>query len=204
MSNEKRLFTVRDQIHSREEVKRRVVDAASRLYAAKGFHHTSMEQIAEAAGVTLPVVQSYVKSKSMIMQLIMEDLLYAFEKRLAAEIEETDPPEKQLSRAFSLFCRLVSDQKEKVLLLYRQSHILDADARQCVKDHEVAVSRCFTKIIEAGTAQGTFKKVDADLAAYNMLMLAYMWTLKGWRLRNRMTLEAFIQQETDFLLRAMK
>jgi AcrR family transcriptional regulator len=204
MSNEKRLFTVRDQIHSREEVKRRVVDAASRLYARRGFHHTSMEQIAEAADVTLPVVQSYVKSKSMIMQLIMEDLLDAFEKRLALELEETDSPEERLSRAFALFCRIVADQKEKVLLLYRQSHVLDADARQSVKDHEVAVSRCFAGIIEVGTARGVFKKVDADLAAYNMLMLAYMWTLKGWHFRDRMTLETFIRQEMDFLLQTMK
>ncbi len=204
MTTNRRLLTVRDQIHSREEVRKRVVDAASKLYARQGFRNTSMEQIAEAAGVTLPIVYSYVKTKSMIMELIMEALLEDFEKNLDAKMGEAEDPLEKLSRAFALFCSLVTEQKEKVLLLYWHSHILDGEARQRVKDHEVTVSRYFVKIIEEGMKKGSLKPMDADLAAYNLVMLAYMWILKGWHFRDRMTLDQFIEAETEFIMQAMK
>jgi len=44
-------LTVLDQIASSDKVRRKIMDAASALYAKKGFAATSIQEISEKAGV---------------------------------------------------------------------------------------------------------------------------------------------------------
>ena len=75
MNISKKNLTVLDQITASDTVRRKIIDAASILYAKKGFRATSIEEISEMAGVSLPVTYHYVKKKSEIMRLIMEKFL---------------------------------------------------------------------------------------------------------------------------------
>ena len=78
----KRRLTVLDQIASADLVRSKIIDAASKLYAKKGYTATSIEEIAEKAKVSLPVTYHYVKKKSEIMRMIMEDVLNIFRESL--------------------------------------------------------------------------------------------------------------------------
>ena len=57
-------LTVLDQIAASDKVRKKIIDAASALYAKKGFGATSIQEISEAANVALPVTYHYVKKKS--------------------------------------------------------------------------------------------------------------------------------------------
>ena len=86
METSKRKLTVIDQITSSDKVRKKIIDTASILYVKKGFTATSIEEISERAGVSLPVTYHYVKKKSEIMRLIMEDVLNTFQESLKKEI----------------------------------------------------------------------------------------------------------------------
>ena len=204
MDSSKRKLTVLDQITSSDEVRRKIIDTASILYAKKGFTATSIEEISEMAGVSLPVTYHYVKKKSEIMRMIMEDLLNTFRALLTKEIRGIDDPEEKLAIATILYFRMVEEQREKALLVYQKSSSLDKASKSRVMQLEVEVSEIFGKIIEEGIQKGMFKKVDVDLMAYNIIMIAHMWALKKWHFRHRLTLDKYIDLQLATILNALR
>ena len=107
MDTSKRNLTVLDQISSSDMVRRKIIDAASSLYARKGFTATSIEEIAEEAGVSLPVTYHYIKSKSEVMRMIMEDMLNIFRESLLNQIKGFEDPVEKLAIAVILYFRVV-------------------------------------------------------------------------------------------------
>lgn len=204
MDTSKRKLTVLDQITASDKVRKKIIDTASILYAKKGFTATSIEEISEMAGVSLPVTYHYVKKKSEIMRLIMEDLLNTFRRSLTKEIKDIDDPEEKLAIATILYFRVVDQQREKALLVYQKSSSLDRASKARVMQLEVEVSEIFSKIIEEGIEKGIFKEVDVDLMAYNIIMIAHMWALKRWHFKHRLTLDQFIDLQLATILDVLR
>ena len=118
MDTSKVKLTILDQITDSDTVRRKIIDTASALYAKKGFTATSIEEISEAAGVSLPVTYHYVKKKSEIMRMIMEDVFRIFREGMIEEIKDVDDPEEKLAIAIILYFRVVNQHREKALLIY--------------------------------------------------------------------------------------
>ena len=201
--SEKKL-TVLDQISASNQVRKKIIDTASRLYAKKGYTATSIEEISEKAGVTLPVTYHYVKKKSEIMKMIMEDLLHSFREALTQEIHKIEEPEEKLAVATGLYFKVLDKQKDKALLIYRKSNVLDKAAKAKIMQLEVEVSAIFRKIIQEGIDKGVFKPVDVDLMAYNILIIAHMWVLKKWHFKNRLTLEQYTDLQWAIIRNALR
>jgi AcrR family transcriptional regulator len=196
-------LTVLDQIAASDKVRKKIIDAASALYAKKGFGATSIQEISETANVTLPVTYHYVKKKSGIMRLIMEDVLNIFRESLIKEIGDIVDPVEKLAMAVILYLRVLDRQREKMLLLYQKSSSLDRDSKTRIMALEVEVSEIFSNIINEGIAQGVFKAVDVDLMAYNILMLSQMWILKHWHFKKRLTLDKYIDNQLVTIMDAL-
>lgn len=204
MSDIKDRLTVLDQITSKDKVRKRIIDAASALYAKKGFRATAIEEIAEAAGVALPVAYQYIKNKSEIMRMIMEDVFNVFQDSLRPQIKGIEEPEEKLAIALILYFRVVDQQREKALLIYQKSSSLDRPSKARIMQLEVDVSKIFVDIIKEGIEQGIFQAVDVDLMAYNIIMMAHMWVLKGWHFKKRLTLDRYIDIQLATIMRALR
>ena len=196
-------LTVLDQIASSDKVRRKIMDAASALYAKKGFAATSIQEISEKAGVSLPVTHHYVKKKSEVMRMIMEDVLNIFRESLIRRVQSVDDPKEKLTTAIMLYFKVVDQQREKVLLIYQKSSSLDKTSKSHVMQLEVEVSDIFGKIINEGMERGVFKKVDVDLMAYNIIIMAHMYILKRWHFKKRLTLEKYTNLQLTMIMDAL-
>ena len=204
MDNSKKELTVLDQITNPDKVRKKIIDAASVLYAKKGFADTSIEEISETAGVSQSVTHRYVREKSEIMRMIMEDVLTIFKGNLTKMIEGIDDPEEKLAVAIHIYFRVVNQQREKAILIYQKSSSLDKASKSRVMELEVEVSDIFAEIIGEGIELGIFKRVDVDLMAYNILMMAHMWVLKRWHFKDRLTHDRYFQLQLENIMDILK
>jgi len=69
---------------------------------------------------------------------------------------------------------------------------------------EVDVSNIFAQIISEGIDLGVFKRVDVDLMAYNILMMAHTWILKRWHFKNRLTHDRYFKLQLETIMAALK
>ena len=74
--------------------RRQLLDVALELFAARGYHTTSMNDIAEAAGVTKPVLYQHFRSKRELYLELLEDV-----RRLDSQLKESHRRIKSAVRA---------------------------------------------------------------------------------------------------------
>jgi hypothetical protein len=114
-----------------------------------------------------------------------------------------DDPVEAFKDAFSRYCQIVHRHRQHVKLLYRELDVLPKNRQQVVLRSDAAVTDVFEKIILEGVRTGAFRQVDARLAAHSAGFLAHMWALKSWTLKRFVTIDRFIDEQTDFLLRGL-
>jgi AcrR family transcriptional regulator len=97
-----------------------LLDAALRLFLERGYDGTSMQAVADEAGVTKPVVYAGFKGKDDLFRA----LLAREEERILAEIQgaftsaDLADPETTLTEGFTGFLRAVGDYPEVYKLIF--------------------------------------------------------------------------------------
>lgn len=180
-----------------------IVDVATHMFLEQGFHKTSIRDIALACPFNLASLYMYVSSKEDILFLVAQHLMEEKIQGLADVAPGDDDPVEAFKDAFSRYCQIVHRHRQHVKLLYRELDVLPKDRRQVVLESDAAVTDVFETIILEGIRTGVFRQVDARLAAHSAGFLAHMWALKSWTLKRFVTIDRFIDVQTDFLLRGL-
>jgi AcrR family transcriptional regulator len=97
--------------------RRQLLVAATELFGTRGYRHTSMEDIAEAAGVTKPVLYQHFPSK----QKLYVELLQAVGGELVTAVSAaaTEPtPRRRVQAGLAAYFRFVSEQTSAFQLLF--------------------------------------------------------------------------------------
>jgi AcrR family transcriptional regulator len=146
--------------------KRRVIlDAAVRVFAAKGYHTCRVGDIAEEAGIAHGLLYHYFDSKEEVLQTVFREnwsqVLEAF-----GRIEASDAaPVDQLAGIAKVLLRAWRDQPEVVRVLVREvarSPHLQGQVDE-IREGFLVIQR----VIERGQADGSFRpEVDARLASW--------------------------------------
>ena len=131
--------------------RRQLLDVALQLFAARGFHGASMDDLAEAAGVTKPVLYQHFGSKRDLYLEVLDDvgnrLLEAIGKAAAA----AGSPRQQVENGFSAYFRFVADNESAFRVLFVGSG-RDGDDREfvdAVRRVEDAIADAIALLIEA-------------------------------------------------------
>ncbi len=183
-----------------EEMRARIVKAAAALYEKKG-RETTVDEIASAAGMSVPVTYQFVKKPADIMMLIMENIAAEFEAQVEPILDSGEGGEMKLRQAVELYYRVVDAERSRFMMLYRGSRRLDKDGRKRIMKAELDTVRVFQRLVEEGMDQGVFKADDAEQAAYNIVYLGHMWALKSWHFNKRgLDLDTFIETQMDMIM----
>ena len=84
----------------RHESMEKIANAALQLFGEKGFHSTSIAQIARAAGVSKGLLYNYFESKEALLHFIILHAVEVGEALLEQALTQNDSPQEQL-RAFT-------------------------------------------------------------------------------------------------------
>jgi len=111
--------------------RRRVIDAAQRLFVAKGYTDTTMADIASTAGVALQSVYKAASSKADLLQLVVDavvagddaDVMMSDRPSFAAIAEEADP-EAQV-RMMAALIASIQERSAPVQSVFRQAAAVD-------------------------------------------------------------------------------
>ena len=106
----------------REQRNLTILEAAENLFARKGYHTASMEDIADLAEVSVGTVYFYFKNKEDLMLQMLEKIGYQLRDLLGREFDNADGSIEGFKRAgiifFEEFCL---KYPEKVAIFFRES-----------------------------------------------------------------------------------
>jgi AcrR family transcriptional regulator len=186
-----------------ERRRRQILDAAARLMQRTGYHAMSVQQLAEAADVSVGLIYQYFGGKLELLEAVIVDILRDFEQTLPERIRAGSAPEEQLAGAVRAYCEIIDAKREAAVLAYRESATLPPAGLARIKELELRTVQPIRQIVVDGLASGSFRAIDPELVAHTVLMIAHGWALKHWNVGARMSLDDYVRQETSLLLHGL-
>jgi TetR/AcrR family fatty acid metabolism transcriptional regulator len=102
----------------------RILDAAVRVFAKKGFHATRVSEVAKAAGVADGTIYLYFKSKDELLVSLFEDRVEKLLEFLETELPRAEGAPAKLRRVIEIQLGLLDGERdlaEVVTVILRQS-----------------------------------------------------------------------------------
>jgi AcrR family transcriptional regulator len=180
-----------------------LVEVATNLFLERGYHKTSIREIARACPFNLAAVYMYVSSKEDILYLVAQHLVNEIVKALQPGALTDRDPVDALKFAFETYCQVVHRFSRHIRLLYREIESLQKQARDPIVTSVQSLVAIFEGLVERAIKSGEMRKVDPQLAALDLLVAAHMWALHGRLLRSRFDLDSFTREQSRVLFEGL-
>jgi AcrR family transcriptional regulator len=186
----------------RELVEQKIVEHAIALFAERGFAATSLQDIADAAGLTRPALYHYVSSKEELLARLVRDFTEHPAALLREVNERTDlRPEAKLRLMLTDIARELVQFPDQFRLLVRSEGELQ-ELSNSYQENRRQVLKELIRAIDAGIVDGSFRPVDPRVAALGiigMLNWTAWWHTPGSAENDR----AVVEQLTDMAVRSV-
>ena len=155
---------------------------AARLFAEKGFHGTSMGDVAEALGVQKGSLYSLTGSKQQLLYDTMRAGADAFHAALEA-VPEDAPAAERIRLALRGHLNVVAEQLDVATVFTREWRYLEGEQREEILAERRRYEDRFRSLFREGVEAGELR-ADLDAAAAALLVLsaanwAYTWLTAG-------------------------
>ncbi len=162
-----------------QSLSERIVEAAVKLFAGRGFHGTSMRAIAGAAGVSIGAIYHHFPSKDAVFLAILRE---EYERRREA-IEELKsfglPPQEMVRRIAQLHFELLERRRDSVRLLSQMLPREHPRLRRELEDLEEEFAGHVAHLLEEGMEEGEVRQCHSWIAAYALLGMAKAVTARA-------------------------
>lgn len=95
-----------------------LLEVALTTFARAGFHETSMNDVADAAGVTKPVLYQHFHSKRDLYQALLDDVGHRLVSAVTTATADADPGRERTQHGFRAYFRWVATNRDAFVLLF--------------------------------------------------------------------------------------
>jgi AcrR family transcriptional regulator len=128
--------------------RRQLLDVAMQVFAERGFHDASMNDIAVAAGVTKPVLYQHFASKRELFAELLGDVGRELQETITKAVATADGPHQMVEMGFSAYFDYVDLHRDAFRLFYGGSMARDEEFAEVVNQVEAAVAALVATLIE--------------------------------------------------------
>lgn len=185
------------------EVRRmEIVKAAVDLFVRKGFHKTTIREIAARFGMSVGTLYEYIRTKEDILFLVCDYIHSSFSKRIKPSLEISTDNTETLKRAIKIYFEIIDEMQDYIIFLYQETKSLPKDTRKYIFNAENEMTELFEEILRNGLKDKTFSldKNEVRLVAHDIMVLGQMWAFRRWVIQKNYTLDRYIEFQTDTIL----
>ncbi|GHC81563.1 TetR family transcriptional regulator [Pseudorhodoferax aquiterrae] len=182
----------------REKKRQAVLQTAARLFNERGFHATSLDDIAERLHVSKPTLYYYVKSKDDILLECVRTALATMQQGIAEVRQQGGRALDQLRACMRSYAAIVMDDFGQCVIRIGEDP-LPPPLRKELRRLKAGIDHEFRRLVTEGMAEGSLQPCDPKLAAF-MLAGALSWIGRWYRPDGAMTPEQIADQGIALLL----
>ncbi|MDQ1559971.1 MAG: hypothetical protein QOD32_3031 [Pyrinomonadaceae bacterium] len=156
-----------------------ILRTSARIFAEKGYHPTSMRDIARATEVSLAGLYYYCKSKEELLFLIQDNCFGRVHERLHERLRETTDPVAKLRLVIENHLSFFAANMAEMKVLSHEAESLAGEMRAHVTGRKQQYTRLVRRILSEVQQQAQHgHKVDLTVATYalfGMMNWIYNW-----------------------------
>lgn len=175
-----------------------IVQAAISLFQQKGYHATSMQDIADAVKLQKGSLYHYISGKEDLLVVIIHDALSQYNARLA-EIRALDLPARQrLELAVAAHLKGIAENLGMLTIFLRESYALNPEQQRSIEAESDRYNRMFEELFAEGVRTGELRNLDPKLAT-RVVLGAANWLYRWYRPDGPLTIDQMASFFVDIL-----
>jgi AcrR family transcriptional regulator len=172
---------------------------ATRLFRERGFHATSMQDLAEALGMNRGSLYHYIAAKDDLLWRIVDGALERLDARVRPVFEGDGPAVDRLRAAIREHLRFAAEQADQLSLVQVELRSLSVDRRAELIARRDAYEAMWRAAIAGAMRDGAMPAVDVRLAGIAVLS-ACNWFTQWYRPGGPLGVDEIAREFADFFL----
>ncbi|RRO15599.1 TetR/AcrR family transcriptional regulator [Saccharopolyspora rhizosphaerae] len=160
----------------RDARRAQLLEAAQHVFVHNGYHAAAMDDIAERAGVSKPVLYQHFPGKLELYLALLETHGNELVRRVRTAIESTSDNKLRVRAAIGAFYEFVASEDQAFRLVFESDLRGEPAVEKAVEN---SLSGCIDAITEAVTADAGLDAARARLLAVGLVGLAQV-TARDW------------------------
>jgi AcrR family transcriptional regulator len=157
-----------------------ILEAAARIFSEKGYHATSMQDIAEAVNLQKASLYYHFSSKQEILIAILDLALDLINTRLELVLSQSLSPGDKLRQAMVSYLQTIAENQNLSAVLLLELRSLDPEIKARHASRREKFEKLWRDLIIEGNQEGIFNSVDPSLTGRAILGVLN-WTVTWYR-----------------------
>lgn len=145
----------------RAERRRQLLSVARSVLATRGYHETTMADIAEAAGVTKPVLYQHFASKHDLYQTLLADIGHEMQTRVVSAAAATSSPRERVTAGITAFVDYVAAERDGFAIFFNGINRHDDDWSTIMAEVEESLCEAVVSLIDVDSVPIERRRVMA-------------------------------------------
>jgi AcrR family transcriptional regulator len=175
---------------------------ATRLFRERGFHATSMQDLAVELGMNRGSLYHYIVGKDELLWLILGRAFDLLEARVVPILTADTPPVDRIRRAIHEHLRVAADHADELSLIQIELRSLPLERRAQMIERRNRYEALWRTAISEGMAAGSLRPFDVRLAGIGILS-ACNWFTQWYRPGGPLTVDEVADRFCDLFLKGL-
>lgn len=181
-----------------------IYEVASRLFSERGYHATSMRDLASELGMQGGSLYAHISGKEELLVEIVNQAARQFDAALLPLRDATLTPEEKLREAMRRHLQVVTGNLESATVFFHEWEHLAPESYGHVTAWRDTIDAFYRDLIREGVQAGTYKPdLDIKMTAY-LVLSAINWTYTWYRPGGPLTASQIADQFADMLLGGLR
>jgi len=179
-----------------------IANKSVELFVNKGYHQTTVREIAKASGMSMGALYDYISTKEDILFLVCDYIHTTVSNKLKNSFIEEKNALENLKVAIGEYYNIIDEIQDYMLLLYQETKSLNKNARKYVFNAELELTGIFENILKQCIKEKSIglKNTEVKLVAQNIMVVGQMWAFRRWILSRDNTINSYIETQTSLIL----
>jgi len=181
-----------------------ITDAAARVFARRGYHGASTQDIADVLGIRQASLYYYFESKEAALEAVCASGLEDYAVRAQHILRSGEDASTKVAQLVHQHLAPFAERLEYTQVFLRERRFLPQPARRRIRASELRYERMIQRVIEQGVRSGEFRRdLDARMATLALLGLgnsAALWIAH----EPGATIETTTRSYAEMLVRAFR
>ncbi len=188
----------------RQEARReQILQGAAKVFSKKGFHASTVDEIAKELGLTKASIYYYVQDKSDLLYQLYKRAMELLLESQAEIMARPDSPDQKLRAMIEEYVRIVGGATAMYsVVILREHHALPPRRRKEIIAMRDQYEQNYRECIQQGIEQGIFETPDVKMASY-VILGALNWIPSWYNPRGELSKETIGRLFAEQLVRGL-
>ena len=159
-----------------------LLGAAREIFVAHGYHAAAMDDIAERAGVSKPVLYQHFPGKRELYLALLEEHTQELLGAVQGALASTSKNKERVAATMAAYFEFIDSESESFRLVFESDLTSDEQVRQLVDQVSIGCAALFADVIQEDTG---LSRAEAELLAVALAGMAHVsaryWLQTGRR-----------------------